>query len=173
MEIKTFKRNKTENRVYSESFSPIVGVSPRVLILGTLPGKDSLRLQEYYANSRNLFWRIIYKLYNSTPDIQYTEKIAFLKENKISIWDVCHKGIRKTSLDSDIKSEIPNDLKNFLKTNSTIEIVAFNGQKAAKLYSKYFDRFDGIAYLTLLSTSPANASYPFEKKLNDWERILS
>lgn len=155
-----------------ESFNPIVGKQPKILILGTMPGKDSLRLNEYYANSRNVFWKIIYEIHNSEIQPDYESKTEFLKQNGISIWDVCHKANRESSLDSDIKNEVPNKLRDFVRANPSIKIIAFNGQKAEKLYDKFFDRFDEINYLTLLSTSPANASYSYQEKVEDWKRII-
>jgi hypoxanthine-DNA glycosylase len=160
------------NKEFIKSFPPIVGELPRVLILGTIPGKDSLRLNEYYANSRNTFWKIIYTLLNTEIEIDYKSKTDFIKQNGISIWDVCQKAIRVSSLDSDIEKEIPNDIRNLIESNPTIKTIAFNGQKAEKLYSKYFEKFENTKYVTLLSTSPANASYSFEEKFNDWKRII-
>ncbi|NQU66585.1 MAG: DNA-deoxyinosine glycosylase [Candidatus Marinimicrobia bacterium] len=166
------KSRSSSNLVYSKSFPPILGPKPRVLILGTMPGKESLKRQQYYANPRNLFWRLIYNLHDAHHEDSYSDRVSFLINKNISVWDVCHKGIRETSLDSDIKDEISNDLESFLKTNSTIKIIAFNGQKAEKLYNKYYSRLDGIAYFTLLSTSPANASYSFDEKFADWSKII-
>ncbi len=73
----------------------------------------------------------------------------------------------------DIKNEIPNDIALLVKANPSIKMIAFNGQKAEKLYQKYFDKFENIHYLTLLSTSPANATFSYKDKLADWARIVS
>ena len=92
-------------------------------------------------------------------------------ENHIAIWDVCYTAFRKGSLDSAIQKEIPNKIDELIKTNPSISTIVFNGQKAKKLYDKYFPTFEGINYITLLSTSPANARYSFDEKLKDWNQI--
>ncbi|MCK5124794.1 MAG: DNA-deoxyinosine glycosylase [candidate division Zixibacteria bacterium] len=157
---------------YSESFSPIVGDKPYVLILGTIPGNDSIRLKQYYANPRNLFWEIIHSLFNRHIANEYEKNTEFLKTKNIAIWDVCLKGKRESSLDSDISDEFPNDLQTFIHNYPSIKLIAFNGQKAEKLYNKYFKPFKDVEYFTLLSTSPANASYSYNEKFADWKRIL-
>ncbi len=93
-------------------------------------------------------------------------------ENNIAIWDVCYSAVRKGSLDSAIKEEIPNKIDKLIVENPSISTIAFNGQKAAKLYDKYLPKFDKIDYITLLSTSPANAKYNFEDKLAEWGKII-
>lgn len=163
---------KVHNDKTIESFPPIVGEKPKILILGTMPGKDSLKYGEYYANPRNIFWEIIYTLNKTQKTNNYKLKIDFLKQNRISIWDVCRTAIRESSLDKDIQDETPNSIKDFIHSNPTIKAIGFNGQKSEKLYDKYFNRFKEIKYFTLLSTSPLNTSYSLEQKLNDWERIL-
>ncbi len=156
---------------FSQSFPPILGDHPKVLILGTLPSKESLRKQQYYGHPRNSFWKIIYTLFNGNFSIDYSERIKFAKNCNIAVWDVCYSAFRVGSLDSEIKKERPNTIDLLLNKNSSIRLVAFNGQKAALLYDKYFDRIEGIAYVTLLSTSPANAAFSFEKKLENWKFI--
>lgn len=139
--------------------------------MGTLPSRKSLELQQYYGHLRNAFWRILFTLFNSTYTSNYDEKKSLAIENNIAIWDVYHSAIRIGSLDSNINDEIPNRIDGLIVENPSISIIAFNGQKAAKLYEKYFPKFDYINYITLLSTSPANAKYNFADKLKDWNQI--
>ena len=52
-----------KNRV--QSLPPIIDESSEILILGTMPGKESLRSKEYYAAPNNSFWKIMKRLFNS------------------------------------------------------------------------------------------------------------
>lgn len=156
---------------YTNSFPPIIGKNPKILILGTLPSKKSLELRQYYGHSRNAFWRILFSLFCKEFSSNYDHRKSLAVENNIAIWDVCYTAIRKGSLDSNIKNEIPNKIDKLIELNPSINTIAFNGQKSAKLYAKYFPKFDNINYITLLSTSPANAKYSFEEKLRDWKQI--
>ena len=139
--------------------------------MGTLPSKRSLELQQYYGHPRNVFWKILFSLFGREFSLNYDNRKSLASENNITIWDVCYTAIRKGSMDSDIKEESPNKIDELIAKNPSISTIAFNGQKAAKLYAKYFPKFDNKNYITLLSTSPANATYSFEEKLNDWSQI--
>ena len=66
-----------------KSFNPILGVQPKVLILGSLPGKESLRIQQYYGNVRNAFWKILFSLFDEELEGNYTAKKEFLIKNKM------------------------------------------------------------------------------------------
>ena len=154
------------------SFDPVLPVNPKVFIIGTMPGKQSLRKQEYYANKRNSFWKIIYELTETVFSENYAERIDTLKRNHIAIWDICQFGERKTSLDSDIKNEEPNPINEIVEMFPSVKLILFNGKKAEKLYRKYFSEIDHIKYETVLSTSPANARYSFREKLNNWKTVM-
>lgn len=136
-----------------------------------MPSKKSLELQQYYGHPRNAFWEILFSIFSREFSSNYDNKKSLAIEHNIAIWDVCFTAIRKGSLDSAIKEESPNKIDALLKNNTSISSIAFNGQKAAKLYAKYFPKFDNINYITLLSTSPANAKYSFEEKLKNWCQI--
>jgi len=51
----------------------------RILILGTMPSEISLKQQEYYANPRNQFWRIMQSVFHIPADATYTEQMAGIK----------------------------------------------------------------------------------------------
>ena len=55
------------------SFPPVADKNCRLLILGSIPGEESLRLQQYYGHPRNTFWRI---LDETLPEKNHTAKNA-------------------------------------------------------------------------------------------------
>jgi hypoxanthine-DNA glycosylase len=155
------------------SFSPISNSETTVLILGTIPGDKSLELEEYYGHPRNRFWKIISEITNNELPITYPDKKELLLKTKIGIWDVAHKANRKGSLDSAIQDEEPNDLDSFISLHKNLKVIGFNGAKAESLFEKYFDRKQGIKYLSLPSTSPANAGIDFDSICTIWRQILT
>lgn len=153
------------------SFPPIVDEGARVLVLGTLPGEESLRRGEYYAHPRNLFWPIIFALFGATPAASYPERLAFLAAHRIAVWDVCETGERDASADSTIRMERPNAIGRLLDAHPAIRAVAFNGTGARRLYDRHFPRRAGLTYLALPSTSPAHARIDFAGKLAQWTTL--
>jgi len=49
----------------SFSFPLSANKNAKILILGTMPGKKSPEMQEYYPYKYNTFWKIMFKLFNS------------------------------------------------------------------------------------------------------------
>ena len=156
----------------SSSFPPIIGDTPRVLVLGTLPSRVSLQRQQYYGHPQNKFWRILFALHNVEFMEEYSDKVDFAIAHHFAIWDVCHTAIRPGSLDADISQEQPNRIEALLEKHPSISTIAFNGKKAEQLYFKYFKKIEGLRYVSLLSTSPANAAYSLEQKINHWKSLV-
>jgi hypoxanthine-DNA glycosylase len=155
------------------SFPPIVDENSKILILGTMPGEESLRQQEYYAYSRNHFWKIIFSLTSSGPTDIFEEKKQILLNNKIALWDVLETCDREGSLDSKIKNPIPNNFNKLFKIYPQIEKVFFNGKKAEQLFRSFvLDKIDSstLEFFVLPSTSPAN-TMRFEDKLAQWKIV--
>ena len=140
-------------------------------MLGTLPGEESLRRQEYYAHPRNLFWPIVFALFGTTPAARYEDRVAFLIARQIAVWDVCASGEREASADATIRGEVPNAIGALLDAHPGIGAVAFNGSGAQRLHDRHFARRPGHAYLALPSTSPAHARLALPDKLARWTAL--
>lgn len=150
------------------SFPYFINSKTEILILGTMPGVVSLVKQEYYANPRNHFWKIIYTLFEALPIAEtFEEKIDFLHSNKIGLWDVLKNCERKGSLDIHIKNQKENDFESLFEEFPSITKIIFNGKQSYTFFSKRFGQIEGITYYVMPSTSPAN-TIPFENKLKIW-----
>jgi hypoxanthine-DNA glycosylase len=155
----------------SISFAPIIDKNSRILILGTMPGMMSLEKQKYYAHERNTFWPIIFKLFDTIYSSEYQARIKLLINNKLALWDTLQYCIRKGSLDSDIQQAKPNDVNALLKEYTQIKTIVFNGKYAEKFYKKFQKKVDEIQYLSMPSTSPANARLTFSQKFDKWSEL--
>ncbi len=144
-----------------------------------MPGRRSLEENRYYAHPRNQFWPIMGKLFGAGPELSYPKRLARLKKAGIALWDVLKHCRRRGSLDTSIliDSEIPNDIRSLLEEHASIRAVCFNGEKAKKTF---LNRVAGtlpraiherLSFITLPSTSPANAGKTFAAKLREWKVI--
>lgn len=156
-----------------KSFPPIVNTETQRLILGTMPGDESLRQAQYYAHPRNRFWNMMAFILATEMPENYEAKKTLLQKNHIGLWDVIEQANRKGSLDTAIANEIPNDLPTLLRLYPNIKTIVFNGKKAETLYHKHFEKKEGISYFSMPSTSPANAAFSFEMICEKWRKMLS
>ena len=102
----------------------------------------------------------------------YEERIQFLLEHGIGLWDVIDVCYRKGSLDSNIREEGDNDFQKLFSENPNIKHVFFNGAKAYDTFRKRVGfEFEGIEFVKLGSTSPARA-IRFDKRIDDWKVIV-
>lgn len=156
---------------------PIVDSATRVLIVGSMPGKQSLEKQQYYGNPRNHFWPIMGELLEIAIPNDYTERIELLKNNAIGLWDTIATCEREGSLDATIRNEQPNDFQTLFEQYPNIQLVLFNGAKAFEVFKKHIglELLDGRAYKKMPSTSPIPGKNikTFTEKLNDWRIIQS
>lgn len=160
-----------------EGLKPLIGTNPRILILGSLPGDESLRKQEYYGNPRNLFWDVMSDVLGEKAPVQYSEKVKFLKSHGIALWDVLHAAEREGSLDANIKNEAFNDIAGLLAANPSIKVIATNGGKAEKSFRKYLRRNPSIAEKRIYhcaSTSLMSicAGWNLGRLVSQWHKIL-
>ena len=164
-------------------FPPISRPDARLLILGSMPGRESLVQQRYYAHPRNGFWPIVRELFKLTGS-DYGQNVQQLKQHRIAVWDVLKACFRTGSLDSEIDNRtiVTNDFQNFFTGHPQIRWIFFNGAKAESVYLKHvLPGLDGVSAKLKLqrlpSTSPAHAAMRLEQKQEVWrsffERELS
>jgi hypoxanthine-DNA glycosylase len=157
------------------SLEPIIDTNSQVLILGSMPGMESLAMKQYYANTRNQFWKTITTIFDQDDTQDYDRRISVLIEHKIALWDVIYSCQRIGSLDSNINNEEPNDFRKLIESYPNIKLIAFNGSKSYEVFKKHigFSTFSGIDFKRLPSTSPTPGKNvkSFEDKLKEWEII--
>lgn len=163
----------------SRGFPPIADRAARVLILGSLPGVESLRRREYYAQPRNAFWAIMGELAGAGPALGYAARGRRLRAHGIALWDVCAAARRPGSLDAAIVSAsvVVNDFADFYAAHPRIERICFNGAAAAALYSRQVlpqltAALRELPSVVLPSTSPAHAALSPARKLRRWAQAL-
>ncbi|MDR2130686.1 MAG: DNA-deoxyinosine glycosylase [Odoribacteraceae bacterium] len=155
------------------SFAPLADDRVAVLVLGSLPGERSLAVNEYYGHPRNRFWHVIAGISGHPLPLAYAEKRDLLSRLGIGLWDVARGANREGSLDSAIRDEEPNDIPRFIAAHPRLRLIAFNGQKPARLFNKYFQPAPGIVHATLPGTSPANAAWHLDRLCQAWHEALS
>jgi TDG/mug DNA glycosylase family protein len=157
---------------FCRSFKPLIARDARVLILGSMPGPEALRKQQYYGFKGNHFWKLLPDLFEETPPETYEQKLALVKRHKIALWDVIGTCVRPGALDGSIRNLLPNDIPGLLKKHPNIRAVFINGQFAYKTFLKHFDGEVAVPVHVLPSTSPANAAMPIAEKARRWREIL-
>lgn len=158
-----------QKRIFS--FPPIIDNNSKILILGSIPGVKSLEKQQYYGHPQNKFWKIIFELFHKEFTDDYDERITVLKKHHIALWDVIDSCERKGSLDSEIKNEEANQIEELLKNHPNITAIFCNGGKSYKNLHKLLGKNFKIPIYLLPSTSPLH-TISFERKLEDWKKIL-
>jgi hypoxanthine-DNA glycosylase len=158
---------------------PILGSSPRVLILGSMPGAESLRMQQYYAHSRNAFWPILCDWLGLAPETPYASRCKALTAAGLALWDVLGRCHREGSLDSaiDLARAQLNDFPTLFAAHPGVQRVGCNGATAHRLFVQRAMptlpiRSHELQILKLPSTSPAHAGMRYAEKLARWREGL-
>jgi len=152
--------------------APIVSPSTVVLILGSFPGVRSLEQQQYYAHPQNQFWKILQAVWPDHPlptgADSYAKKKTWLLDRGLGVWDVYAACEREGSLDSAIRAPVANDIAGLQLPR--LAAIAHNGGESFK-HARH-TRALGVPVYPLPSTSPANASWSFERKLAAWREVF-
>jgi hypoxanthine-DNA glycosylase len=151
---------------------PLVGPSTQLLILGSFPGARSLAAQEYYGHPQNQFWKILQAIWPASPHencaASYEYRSAWLLERGLGLWDVYASCEREGSLDSAIRNPVVNDIAALQLPQ--LRALAHNGGESFK-HARHTCTL-GLPVYKLPSTSPANASWSFARKLEAWRAVM-
>jgi len=180
---------------------PLVSSRTRLVVLGSFPGVASLASQQYYGHPQNHFWRILQAIWPSSPlstgASSYQKRSEWLLARQLGLWDVYASCEREGSLDSSIRKPVVNDFAELQRLCPQLEAIVHNGGESFKHARKIAPTLvasrtalppegaispwggpaakclaPAIVFYKLPSTSPANASWSFERKLAAWREVL-
>lgn len=150
-----------------QGLAPVIARHSRLVVLGSFPGVASLRAQQYYGHPRNHFWPLVGAIWGLDLTIlPYDARLALVLERGLGLWDVYASCRREGSLDSAIEDARLNDLASLRQRAPGLQLVAHNGGESARAMRHTLAL--GLPVLKLPSSSPANASWSFERKLAAW-----
>lgn len=189
-------------RHVTHTFGPVYDRESVLLILGSFPSVKSLDKNFYYANPRNRFWDVLQAsvsacgghagsktargdgtdsngntsgrgtsdrgaLANATID----RKKHMLHCTHIALWDVIESCDIKGSSDASITNVHPVDIARITSVAAITSVIT-NGGTARKLYTKYLYPRTHIPNIALPSTSPANASWSYDRLVSVWKPAI-
>jgi hypoxanthine-DNA glycosylase len=151
---------------------PVIARQSRLVVLGSFPGVASLQAGQYYAHPRNQFWPLLSALWGiDLVAMPYRRRLAELRARGLGLWDVYAACRREGSLDSAIEDAEPNDLASLIRRAPRLRGIAHNGGESAR--AMRLTRALGLPVWRLPSTSPANASWSFERKRAAWGEVFA
>jgi hypoxanthine-DNA glycosylase len=152
--------------------APIVSGNTALLILGSFPGARSIAQQQYYAHPQNHFWKILQALWPGNPlpagEDSYQKRSKWLVDRGLGVWDVYASCQREGSLDSAIRDAVANDVASLRLPK--LAAIAHNGGESFR-HARHTLTL-GVPVHRLPSSSPANASWSFERKVQAWREVF-
>lgn len=156
-----------------QGLPPVADARTRLVILGSFPGVASLQAMQYYAHPQNKLWPILAALWPQHPQparSDYAARCEWLLARGLGLWDVYDSCARQGSLDSAIRQPQVNDFAALQLHCPQLQAVAHNGAESFK----HAPKLAGLGWqvYALPSTSPANASWSWERKLAAWREVM-
>ncbi|MCW5634318.1 MAG: DNA-deoxyinosine glycosylase [Rubrivivax sp.] len=154
-----------------QGLPPVLARHTRCLVLGSFPGEASLAAQQYYGHPRNHFWPLLSAIWGVDLGAwPYRRRLAEVRRRGLGIWDAYASCRREGSLDTAIEAPVLNDFASLRARAPALTLVLHNGGESARVASAL--QALGLRTRRLPSTSPANASWSFERKLAAWRGAL-
>jgi hypoxanthine-DNA glycosylase len=153
---------------------PLLAPYTRLLVLGSFPGAASLAAGQYYAHPQNQFWKILQAIWPCSPDEVYEDsyemRSKWMLAHGLGVWDVYGACEREGSLDANIRNPQVNDFASLKQRCPQLQAIAHNGGESYKHARRTMEL--GWPVYKLPSTSPANASWSFARKLAAWRDVF-
>ena len=150
---------------------PLFNAQSEILILGSFPSVKSRETAFFYGHPQNRFWPLIAALTQSPRPQTIAQKKDLILKHHFALWDVIASCDIVGSSDSSIQNVVPNDLSIIL-AHAPIQCIAVNGKTADRFYKKYAEAKPKRPAIVLPSSSPAIATWSFDRLLNTWARLL-
>ena len=157
-----------------QGLAAVADARTRALVLGSFPGLKSLEQAQYYAHLQNQLWPLLQALwpqYAQPPRDDYAGRCEWLLARGLGLWDVYASCEREGSLDSAIRAAQVNDFAGLRQRCPDLTLALHNGAESYK-HARQTEAL-GLTALKLPSTSPAHASWSFDKKLQAWRDALA
>ncbi|MFM5906784.1 MAG: DNA-deoxyinosine glycosylase, partial [Novosphingobium sp.] len=148
---------------------PLADANTRVLVLGSLPGAQSLAEQRYYAHPRNQFWCLMGEVLDEPglSGLPYDARLDRLARRGLGLWDTIASARRSGSLDTAIREAEPAPVAQLAARLPNLRAIAFNGAKAAVMGRRQLAP-SSWRLIDLPSSSPAHAAMPLSEKRTAW-----
>ena len=155
-----------------QGLPPVIARHSRLVVLGSFPGVTSLQAQQYYGHPRNHFWPLVGALWGmDLVALPYAGRLTEVRRRGLGLWNVYAGCRRQGSLDSAIEDPDFNDLASLRRRAPGLQLVAHNGGESARAMRQV--QALGLPVVQLPSSSPANASWSFERKLAAWRAAFT
>lgn len=162
-------------------FPPFVPKNPRILILGSFPGRESTQEKReddwYYGAKRNQFWKIISAVYNKNLPTKDSKKGLF-EQLGIAITDIIASCIRKHGNNKDKNLHVARynkDAINLILSNESLKEILFTSIWVKEEFEKNIEpdlKRKNIIKTVLPSPSPIYRRLKFEEKVERYKLLL-
>ncbi len=129
----------------------------RILVLGSFPSVKSRKIEFYYGNQQNRFWRTLCGYFGEEIPQTTAGKKAFLLKRGVALWDIVTACEIEGSSDASIQNAEIANLNEVLSV-AKIEKILLNGAAAYRLFVENYAHLS-IPYEKMPSTSPANPKF--------------
>lgn len=145
------------SEIKEHGFGPVYDNKSRILILGSFPSVLSRKVQFYYGNPQNHFWRTLEYCLGGKTGETVEEKKNYVLSHGIALWDIIDSCEIEGSSDASIKQYRTADIDMILAI-APIQAIFCNGKTS---YSLTLERIGdvGVPIFCLPSTSPANPRF--------------